>query len=341
MRTRFEDEHLSGLARRTMATYGSAMNAYETICRPQKPADLTTTKLSYFQAELRRRKKSESTIATYLRHLKYVITWCIDMGMLTEAQRPKCKMPQRAKGSQAKGRAVTGEEFDRMIAAVEKGLLMPLKPPKVKKTDRVCKLGEDALKARRERAATVAPSWRHLLEGLWWSGLRIDEAMNLSWDEPDKILVNMGGRRPMFKILAELEKGHKDRLLPMTPDFAGWLEHTSAHERTGPVFNPLSLDGKRVGTDYASKRISKVGKAANVKVADRQGKVKFASAHDLRRSFGFRWAIRVQPAVLQQLMRHESIETTMKYYVTQDAEAVADVLWDGVPAINTFVNSSV
>lgn len=74
---------------------------------------------------------------------------------------------------------------------------------------------------------------------------------------------------------------------------------------------------------------------------ERGGKVKFASAHDLRRSFGHRWALRVQPIVLQQLMRHESIETTMTYYVTQDAEAVADVLWEAsVNTINTLVNTS-
>jgi hypothetical protein len=33
------------------------------------------------------------------------------------------------------------------------------------------------------------------------------------------------------------------------------------------------------------------------------------------------------PAVLQQLMRHESIDTTMRYYVGRDADATADVLW--------------
>jgi len=31
---------------------------------------------------------------------------------------------------------------------------------------------------------------------------------------------------------------------------------------------------------------------------------KYASAHDLRRSFGTRWAKRVMPVVLQKLMRH-------------------------------------
>jgi hypothetical protein len=59
-------------------------------------------------------------------------------------------------------------------------------------------------------------------------------------------------------------------------------------------------------------------------------KRKFASAHDLRRAFGLRWSARVMPAVLQQLMRHESIETTMRYYVGRDADAVADVLWQAV-----------
>lgn len=44
----------------------------------------------------------------------------------------------------------------------------------------------------------------------------------------------------------------------------------------------------------------------------RQGD-KYASAHDFRRSFGERWAKVVMPAVLQQMMRHKSILTTMRY----------------------------
>ena len=60
------------------------------------------------------------------------------------------------------------------------------------------------------------------------------------------------------------------------------------------------------------------------------GKVKFASAHDLRRAFGFRWPTRVMPPILQQLMRHATIQTTMEYYVGRNAEAAADALWDAV-----------
>jgi len=66
-------------------------------------------------------------------------------------------------------------------------------------------------------------------------------------------------------------------------------------------------------------------------VVDRQvGKVKFASAHDLRRCFAERWATRIMPQVFMELMRYESIESTMKYYVGQNAERTADVLYVAV-----------
>ncbi len=54
---------------------------------------------------------------------------------------------------------------------------------------------------------------------------------------------------------------------------------------------------------------------------------KYASAHDLRRSFGTRWAKRVMPAVLKRLMRHADISTTMGYYVDMDADEMAVDLW--------------
>ena len=64
-------------------------------------------------------------------------------------------MPKRAKGAKlAKARPVTAEEFERML----------LKVPAV--------VGDEA-----------AESWHRFLTGLWLSGLRLGEAMTLSWDE--------------------------------------------------------------------------------------------------------------------------------------------------------------
>ena len=67
-----------------------------------------------------------------------------------------------------------------------------------------------------------------------------------------------------------------------------------------------------------------IGAKANVRVDVK----KTASAHDLRRAFRERWAARLMPAQLMELMRHESIDTTLSYYVGRNAERTAAILWD-------------
>jgi hypothetical protein len=51
---------------------------------------------------------------------------------------------------------------------------------------------------------------------------------------------------------------------------------------------------------------------------------KSVSAHDLRWSFGTRWADRLMPAILQRLAK---IAATMRYYVAMDADAAGDEFW--------------
>ena len=50
---------------------------------------------------------------------------------------------------------------------------------------------------------------------------------------------------------------------------------------------------------------------------------KYASVHDLRQAFGFRWSRRIMPPVLKELMRHAEIATTMNFYVGVNAQATA------------------
>ena len=40
------------------------------------------------------------------------------------------------------------------------------------------------------------------------------------------------------------------------------------------------------------------------------------------------------PPIIQQLMRHESIDTTMRFYVGRNAEAAADALWQAVANVS-------
>ena len=80
-----------------------------------------------------------------------------------------------------------------------------------------------------------------------------------------------------------------------------------------------------MGPGKVGATVATIGKKAGVVVNKADGK--FASAHDLRRAFGTRWAKRVMPAVLKRLMRHSTIQTTMSYYVDLDSADVADQLW--------------
>jgi integrase len=123
-----------------------------------------------------------------------------------------------------------------------------------------------------------------------------------------------------LRIPAEAEIGNTNRLLPMA--------------RT------QKTEGRRVRS---------IGKTPGVvtgeKLSGGEAVRMFAGAHDLRRTFGTRWSRLVMPALLQVLMRHVKIDTTMQYYVDQRAKDVADDLWDAFEAktardVNTRVNSA-
>lgn len=127
--------------------------------------------------------------------------------------------------------------------------------------------------------------------------------------------------------------------MPMAPEFAQMLLAVPEYERSGRVFRLPGLGGGPPSPDWVSRIVTKIGKVANVRVSDKAGQVKYASAHDFRRSFGARWSTRVMPAVLQELMRHESIETTMRCYVGRNAQRTADVVWSAFEALNVSLNA--
>lgn len=102
------------------------------------------------------------------------------------------------------------------------------------------------------------------------------------------------------------------------------------------MFKRVAADGFQFpsGRLAALRRIAAIGESAGEVVEERtkDGETirKCATAHDLRRAFGFRWSRRVMPNVLRELMRHSSINTTMAFYVGQNAESTAESLWNAV-----------
>ena len=327
---RYTDQVLPSLAPKTRSHVGTVFNTIERILNPKLLSGVTAARLSDVATVLQQEGKSPFTIRNYLAHLKAAMRWAVENAQILAAvptfPKPKGRKTKRQK--QMKGRPITGEEFDRMILAV----------PKI--------VGEQA-----------ADSWRFFLAGLWWSGLRLGEALNLSWDDPHKIMVDFSGRYPMLHIPGGLQKNGEDQDYPIAPEFAEMLQAVPEDDRRGRVFKLLGTAGPAPTHDSAISRIvSRIGTVARVRVDERTKRkadpeapggfklvkvVKWASCHDFRRSFGERWADRVMPHRLMELMRHADIQTTMRFYVGRNAEKTAEAVWAAYRAVgNTLATTN-
>lgn len=275
-----------GMAESTGGLISSIFRMFERLGRPGKLSEISSIHIDQFIAGRRRQGVRDTTIRGDLMHLRSAFNWMKRRKLIAEV--PAIDLPKRAKAQKAmKGRPITQEEFDSILA----------------QTDDI--------------------SWQWLLKGLWWSGLRLGEALALRWKP------GMGGMhidfshgQPMFRIPASAQKNHEEDILPMAPEFQDMLLIAPEQYRVGKVFHPPFHSLESV-----SQFISELGKKAGVVVDQSRGQIKYASAHDFRRSFGNRWAMnpRITPQILMRLMRHERIETTMRYYVGKNALLVSDI----------------
>ena len=299
-RERFASDKLAGMPESSRLAYNTALDHLERDKEPDRLASLTAEAMSDFQGRLRKAGMKETTLARHLRHIKAALRWAARVGLLGKA--PTIEMPKAAKGqSLARSRAVTTEEYERMLTATVK----------VRPGD--------------------APEWQRLLAAAWLGGLRLGELVAFSWDDGTPFSVDLSGKRPCFRILAEGQKSGRDEVLPMVPQFAELLLATPEAERTGLVFR---LSDQRTHQPLAAHQIGRlvgrIGRKAGVVTNKAEGK--FAGLHDLRRGFCTRWAKLVMPPVLRRLARHASIHTTLSYYVDIDAADLAEELWAKHPA---------
>jgi len=308
---RYENEELASRAVKTLWKFKSTRKAVEKIIDPLYVRAMTSSQVSQFQAGLRDKGLAEATIKSYLSALRSLLNWCHRIGLIVKM--PHFSMPKRT--GKMKHRPITDAEYKRMLDSV------------------------DAVATPR-----LANEWKFLLQGLWTSGLRLDEALRLRWDQGE-ITVNLTGQRPRLKIEANADKSTKPRLLPIAPDFAELLLTVDPSQRQGRVFRPV-YPGQvlELRLDSCSKFITSIGEKAEICVGERppKGEEKeprksWAGAHCFRRAFGTRWSKRLRPQQLQELMRHETIATTMTFYVEDDIIDVEDAAW--LHATNSLSNT--
>jgi integrase len=283
-RLRFEDEHLATRKESTAANYCYALERFaRDVGKPKQLSNITSSVLSTWAAKMRADGLREASIGSNLRFLKSALSWAQKMGLINST--PVVIMPGAAP---RRGRAVSIFELVRFLRSVRD----------------------------LEKNPTTGDAMVHLCLGLWLSGLRLGEALKLSWDGSTPISINIDAPIPMLSFADQ--KNGKVESIPATPDFVRFLRRSSV--RTGLVFRP--------GMVYSTvaSRLILAGKNSGVKVSDR----KWITAHDLRRTFGQRWSLRVHPIVLQAMMRHSTIETTLRYYVSIDRQNVIDALWNPV-----------
>jgi len=196
-------EQLSVSAPRSADDTESRLDIAQRILKPRVLADVANAEaLHRLRAQLRAgachrvdqdgrdqdgRPRSPHTVKSYMAAVMAALNWAAEFQGWLESV-PKFRKIKTSKLKAMKGRPLTDDECERMLAAVEAGVLnVPIykRQQGGKKPTRPL-TGKALAEYRQKReaiAARVADSWRHVLRGLLVSGLRLDELMHVSWDD--------------------------------------------------------------------------------------------------------------------------------------------------------------
>jgi integrase len=147
----------------------------------------------------------------------------------------------------------------------------------------------------------------------WLAGLRLNEALALE-REPAERAPYLDLPHDRIVLPAEFVKAVKDQWIPIDPELRAALEALPRHGRK--VFRFIGRSGRPMTDIGVCGRIRRIAEAAGVRLTMKA----------LRRGFACRYAARVPAQVLQKLMRHASLKTTMDYYANVDAAVVEAVL---------------
>ena len=262
--------------------------------------DLDERAFSLFALRLRQEGKSVSTVHAYRNHLMGSLKWARQVRIIDRRPDPP---PIGKIDDPSRGRPITREEAERI-----------------------------AMQLPSVVGAEYSERWAWNLEALWRSGFRLGETFKFFWEPTNEghYIVDLESPRPMIQIAARAEKARQNRMIPMAPDFASLLRSVKKSKRRDLVFRWPVTTGFSMSIQTVGHNISICGRRANVVVSEKNGKIKCATAHDFRRSFGARWSPLVMPDTLRVMMRHASISTTLEYYVQANATAHADALYAAV-----------
>jgi len=151
---------------------------------------------------------------------------------------------------------------------------------------------------------------RVMLEVLFATGMRISELCNLNRsqiDDTGRIFITGKGRKQRFVYLTPRAKQHVDAYLATRQDDCPALFIPYAGRNVAKL-------RKRISTNYLQDRIKRYREKLRINVP--------TSAHSLRHGFATYLAEKgANPAALQILLGHESLDTTTRYVHASDKYA--------------------
>lgn len=181
------------------------------------------------------------------------------------------------------------------------------KHPQVSELAELTRLIESPMKFEKDKM--IALRNRAALETLFASGMRISELINLKRNQLDKsgrIFIQGKGKKQRFIYLTERAKKHIDNYLKARTDDFPYLF---------PAAGQNSKDKtKHISPNYLQMKVKKYRELLGINVP--------TSPHSLRHGFATYLAEQgANPAAIQILLGHESLDTTTRYVHASDKYA--------------------
>ncbi|MEO1527980.1 MAG: site-specific integrase [Planctomycetota bacterium] len=292
-----DDKHLSKLSRNHRATCKTMHRRLkEAAVARGKPrlfcTDVNALMVLDVETSMRSTGVEESTIKSNMATLWSIISWGQDYDMIPDFRRPRKRKGKREKqirNTKAKGRSLSFEEIERMEAAI------PL----------VIKRGEQP------------EAFVNALHAMRLIGLRLSECYLFCWEPLDGVHYPMRLERDTAAIqFADVQKSGIESEVPLTNEAIEWLRKLSKEEPW--PFRTFGPKGQHKTHDRLGRVLSAAGRRARIVVkrwSKPDGeKVKYASAHDLRRTFATNLQRDLTISERQRLTRHADASTLLDHY---------------------------
>lgn len=311
------------------------MSGFPTITSPESRPRYKLPYLDDFLLFLKTQNYSEETVYNYELDLKYLEYFFTDENkQFTDLDKPLVNQYKVYLSSRDRKRPFTGltatrklepRSVNRALSAlrsllkylIDLDIPVPVPPdaikmiktdkphPRVAELDELIKLIESPQQL--ESDELVGLRNRAMLEVLFSTGMRISELMSLNRSQLD------GTGRLFIR-----GKGKKERFVYLTPRAGLWLSDYLAKrlDFAPAMFAPLrgANAGKsirRISTNYLQAKIKQYREKLRINVP--------TSAHSLRHGFATYLAENgANPAAIQVLLGHESLDTTTRYVHASD-----------------------